>query len=149
MRPTWGQARITAHGEPSAGGRPRSRGSPRRRRRRARSEIKDLHAERPWYMPLAWVQGTRPWEGGPMEAGGVRPGQDPFLRAEIVHSSGRTRVTRLFLPGRTVVRKEPLGPSGEGRVRHEAAMLERLRGVAGGGRRGAGAPEPRSGARAV
>jgi signal transduction histidine kinase len=66
-----------------------------------------------------------------MEAGGVRPGRDPFLRAEIVHSSGRTRVTRLFLPGRTVVRKEPLGPSGEGRVRHEAAMLERLRGVAG------------------
>jgi serine/threonine protein kinase len=66
-----------------------------------------------------------------MEAGGVRPGRDPFLRAEIVHSSGRTRVTRLFPPGRTVVRKEPLGPSGEGRVRHEAAMLERLRGVAG------------------
>jgi hypothetical protein len=68
-----------------------------------------------------------------MEAGGggVRPGPDPFLRAEIVHCSERTRITRLFLPGRTVIRKEPLGPDAEGRVRHEAAMLDRLRGVAG------------------
>ena len=68
-----------------------------------------------------------------MEAsgGGVRPGPDPFLGAEIVHSSERTRVTRLFLPGRTVIRKEPLGPDAERRVRHEAAMLERLLGVAG------------------
>src|SRR3984957_13391598 len=69
----------------------------------------------------------------PMEAsgGGVRPGPDPFLRAEVVHSSERTRVSRLFLPGRTVIRKEPLGPDGDRRVRHEAAMLERLGGVAG------------------
>src|SRR5580693_4800792 len=66
-----------------------------------------------------------------MEAGGVRLGRDPFLRREIVHFSERTRVTRLFLPGGTVIRKEPLGPDAEGRVRHEAAMLERLRGVAG------------------
>ena len=68
-----------------------------------------------------------------MEASGsgVRPGPDPVLRAEIVHSSERTRVTRLFLPGRTVIRKEPLGPDAERRVRHEVAMLERLRGVAG------------------
>jgi hypothetical protein len=66
-----------------------------------------------------------------MEAGGVRLGRDPFLRREIVHRSDRTRVTRLFLPGGTVVRKEPLGPDAEGRVRHEAAMLERLHGVAG------------------
>ena len=66
-----------------------------------------------------------------MEASGVRPGPDPFLRAEIVHCSERTRVTRLFLPGRAVIRKEPLGPDAEGRLRHEAAMLERLRGVAG------------------
>ena len=61
----------------------------------------------------------------------MRPGPDPFLRAEIVHSSERTRLTRLFLSGRTVIRKEPLGPDGERRVRHEAAMLARLRGVAG------------------
>src|ERR1700754_4571806 len=68
-----------------------------------------------------------------MEASGsgMRLGPDPFLRAEIVHCSERTRVTRLFLPGRTVIRKEPLGPDGERRVRHEVAMLERLGGVAG------------------
>ncbi|HEY2488524.1 MAG TPA: serine/threonine-protein kinase, partial [Streptosporangiaceae bacterium] len=59
------------------------------------------------------------------------PGADPSFRAEIVHSSGRTRVTRLFLPGRTVIRKEPLGPDADRRVRHEAAILERLRGAAG------------------
>ena len=48
-----------------------------------------------------------------------------------MHSSERTCVTRLFLPGRTVIRKEPLGPDAERRARHEVAMLERLRGVAG------------------
>ena len=69
----------------------------------------------------------------PVEAsgGGVRLGPDPFLRAEVVHASERTRVTRLFLPGRTVIRKEPLGPDAERRVRYEVAMLERLSGVAG------------------
>src|ERR1700740_3420015 len=61
----------------------------------------------------------------------ARPDQDPFPRAEIVHESERTRITRLFLPGRTVIRKEPLGPDAERRVRHEVAMLERLFGVAG------------------
>src|ERR1700757_740561 len=61
----------------------------------------------------------------------ARPDQDPFPRAEIVHESERTRITRLFLPGRTVIRKEPLGPDAERRVRHAIAMLERLRGVAG------------------
>ena len=30
-----------------------------------------------------------------------------------------------------MIRKEPLGPDAERRVRHEMAMLERLRGVAG------------------
>jgi hypothetical protein len=57
--------------------------------------------------------------------------RDPPARAEIVHSSERTRITRLFLPGRTVIRKEPLGPDAERRVRHEVAVLERLRGVPG------------------
>src|ERR1700756_3365357 len=66
-----------------------------------------------------------------VSGGGVRPGPDPFLRAEVVHSSERTRVTRLFLPGRTVIRKEPLGPDADRRARHEVAMLERLRGVTG------------------
>jgi hypothetical protein len=66
-----------------------------------------------------------------MEAGGVRPGPEPFVRAEVVHSSERTRITRLFLPGRPVIRKEPLGPDAERRARQEVAMLERSPGVAG------------------
>ncbi|QRP42727.1 hypothetical protein [Amycolatopsis sp. FDAARGOS 1241] len=40
-------------------------------------------------------------------------------------------MSRLFLAGRTVIRKELLGPDAERRLRHERAMLERLRGVAG------------------
>src|ERR1700750_1254426 len=66
-----------------------------------------------------------------MGSGGMLPARDPPVRVQIVHESGRTRITRLFLPGRTVIRKEPLGPDAERRVRHEAAMLGRLRGVAG------------------
>ncbi|MCU1663775.1 MAG: serine/threonine protein kinase, partial [Pseudonocardia sp.] len=66
-----------------------------------------------------------------MGAGGVRPGRDPPVRAELLHESRRTRVTRVFLPGRTAVRKEPLGPAAQRRLRHERAMLERLRGVEG------------------
>ena len=66
-----------------------------------------------------------------MVAGGVLPGRNPPDRAEVVHESARTRVTRLFLPEGTVIRKEPLGPDADRRVRHEAAVLERLRGVEG------------------
>jgi Protein kinase domain/AAA ATPase domain len=66
-----------------------------------------------------------------MGSGGVLPDRDPPVRTEIVHQSMRTRVTRLFLPGRTVIRKEPLGPDAERRLRREVAVLERLRGVAG------------------
>ena len=66
-----------------------------------------------------------------MGAVGVLPDGDPPVRAETLHESGRTRVTRLFLPGRTVIRKEPLGPDAVGRLEHERAMLERLRGVDG------------------
>jgi serine/threonine protein kinase len=51
--------------------------------------------------------------------------------AEIVHSSERTRVTRLFLSGRTLIRKEPLGADAERRLQQEAAILQRLRGVSG------------------
>jgi signal transduction histidine kinase len=61
----------------------------------------------------------------------VPPGRDLPVRAEVVHESAGTRVTRLFLPGRTVVRKEPLGPDAQRRLRHELEMLERLRGVEG------------------
>ena len=66
-----------------------------------------------------------------MGSGGVLPGRDPPGRADIVHQTDRTRVTRLFLPECTVIRKEPLGPDADRRVRHETAMLERLRGVEG------------------
>ena len=65
-----------------------------------------------------------------MGGGGV-PDHDPAVRAELVHHTDRTRVTRLFFPGRTVIRKEPLGPDAERRLRHETSMLERLRGVRG------------------
>ena len=51
-----------------------------------------------------------------MGPGGVLPGRDPPIRAEVVHESARTRVSRLFLPGGTVIRKEPLGPDAERRV---------------------------------
>ena len=57
-------------------------------------------------------------------------GRDPPVRAEVVHESERTRVTRLFLSGRAVIRKEPLGQDAERRTRHETSMLERLQGVA-------------------
>jgi signal transduction histidine kinase len=64
-------------------------------------------------------------------AGRVPTSEDPPVRAEVVHESERTRVTRLFLPGGAVIRKEPVGPGAERRLRHEAAVLGRLRGVAG------------------
>jgi signal transduction histidine kinase len=66
-----------------------------------------------------------------MVAGGVLPGRDPPDRAEVVHESVRTRVTRLVHAERTVIRKEALGPDADRRLRHEVAMLERLRGVEG------------------
>ena len=37
----------------------------------------------------------------------------------------------MFLPGRTVIRKEPLGADAQRRLQHELAMLERLRGATG------------------
>src|ERR1700759_4992222 len=82
--------------------------------------------------------------GGQMGSEGV-PGRDPPVRAEVVHESGRTRVSRLLLAaGGTVVRKEPLGEDGERRARHEAALVERLRGVAGVAQRAQGPRYPGS-----
>jgi signal transduction histidine kinase len=52
-------------------------------------------------------------------------------RTEIVYESERTRVTRLFYPDRTLIRKEPLGPDAERRLEHETAVLTGLRGAAG------------------
>ena len=66
-----------------------------------------------------------------MGEGSLLPDRGSPVRAEIVHSSERTRVTRLLLPGRTVIRKEPLGPDAERRLQHEVAILQRLRGVGG------------------
>jgi signal transduction histidine kinase len=66
-----------------------------------------------------------------MATGGPPLDRDPAARTEVLHASERTRVTRLFLPGRTVIRKEPLGADAQRRLQYELAMLERLRGVPG------------------
>src|SRR5882757_8964372 len=66
-----------------------------------------------------------------MALGGLLSGSDPPARVAVVRESGRTRVTRLFLPGRTVIRKEPVGADAAARLRHETAMLQRVRGAAG------------------
>ena len=79
-----------------------------------------------------------------MGAGRVPPGGDPPVRAEVVHVSARTRITRLFLAGGAVICKEPLGPDAERRARHEAVMLERLRGVAGVAQLADAPPDPGS-----
>jgi signal transduction histidine kinase len=50
---------------------------------------------------------------------------------DVLHTSERSRVTRVSRAGHTVIRKEPLGADTPRRVRHELAMLERLRGVVG------------------
>jgi diguanylate cyclase (GGDEF)-like protein len=52
-------------------------------------------------------------------------------RVEVLHETQRTRVTRLWSAGHTVIRKELLGPDRFDRLRHELGILERLRGVAG------------------
>jgi signal transduction histidine kinase len=61
----------------------------------------------------------------------VPANRDEPVRVELVHENERSRVSRLFLPGRTLIRKEPLGRDAQRRLRQELAMLERLRGVAG------------------
>ncbi|MBV8218514.1 MAG: hypothetical protein JO325_08610, partial [Solirubrobacterales bacterium] len=58
-------------------------------------------------------------------------GASPEVRVEILHQSDRTRVRRVYLPGWSLVRKEPLGPDAQRRLEHELSMLERLRGVEG------------------
>jgi predicted ATPase/signal transduction histidine kinase len=66
-----------------------------------------------------------------MGADDALPDRDQPVRTEIVHDSDRTRVTRVFLPEGTVIRKEPRGPDAQRRVRHERAILERLGGASG------------------
>src|SRR6187549_3486133 len=65
-----------------------------------------------------------------MDAGDV-PGEDPPLRVEAVREGAQTQVTRLYFPGRTVIRKQLLGPDAERRLRREVGILQRLRGVEG------------------
>src|SRR3954454_12548121 len=65
-----------------------------------------------------------------MGAGPV-PGAEPPLRVEVVRETARTRITRLVFADRTVIRKQPLGPGTDRRLRREAALLERIRGVDG------------------
>ena len=66
-----------------------------------------------------------------MVSGGFLSGREPAGRTGIVHEDPRTRVTRVVVAGRTVIRKELLGPDSDRRLRHELAMLQRLRGVPG------------------
>src|SRR4051812_10631643 len=72
-----------------------------------------------------------PSRGSSMGTGRVPPGTQVPSAAEVLHATQRTRVTRLSFGGRTVVLKEPLGPDAQQRVRHEVAMLTRLRGIPG------------------
>ena len=66
-----------------------------------------------------------------MGAHGIWPQPAPPVGAEVVHESERTRVSRLFLPGGTVILKQPLGADAPRRLRHERGMLGRLHGVVG------------------
>ena len=50
---------------------------------------------------------------------------------EQVRSGDRSRVSRLSLGGRVLIRKELLGADARRRLRHERAILDRLRGVPG------------------
>jgi hypothetical protein len=52
-----------------------------------------------------------------MRTAGVLPDGEPREQAELVHESAHSRVTRQFLAGRTVVRKEPRGPDAGARGR--------------------------------
>ena len=58
-------------------------------------------------------------------------GDAQLSQIEVLQQTNRVRIDRLRLPGLVVIRKEPLGPDAERRVRHELAMLERLRGLEG------------------
>ena len=66
-----------------------------------------------------------------MDMRGVESGRDASGSTGTPHARARARVTRLSLPGRTVIRKEFLGTDAERRMRRELAMLERLRGLPG------------------
>ncbi|WP_035740602.1 diguanylate cyclase [Parafrankia elaeagni] len=80
-----------------------------------------------------------------MTVGRMTPGRDPPAATEplaateppvVLHATDQTRISRLTLGraggrGIRVIRKEPLGPDAQRRVRHETEILERLSGVEG------------------
>jgi diguanylate cyclase (GGDEF)-like protein len=84
-----------------------------------------------------------------MGTSGEGPAGDPRgpgAQAELLHESERTRVMRVPVPGHParVIRKQPLGPDAGKRLRHEEAILERLRGVEGVAQLAAPPPYPDS-----
>src|SRR5689334_22637031 len=55
--------------------------------------------------------------------------EEPLRPVDVVYEDARTLMTRVLVGGRTVIRRQPLAPDAPRRVRHETAMLARLRGV--------------------
>ena len=66
-----------------------------------------------------------------MGQGIVVPDRGPPVRAEIVPECESSRVTRLFFSDRTLIRRKPLGPDAQQRLRREVQTPQRLRGVPG------------------
>jgi signal transduction histidine kinase len=66
-----------------------------------------------------------------MGSSNVPPDAGSPSRTELLQVGVRSRVVRLCQGQHTVIRKEPLGPDAQRRLRHEREMLERLRDVPG------------------
>ena len=61
-----------------------------------------------------------------------RSGSPPHVASGVlVHDGERSRITRVFVDGRTVIRKEPVGPGARRRLIQEREVLVRLRGLPG------------------
>ena len=59
-------------------------------------------------------------------------GSPPDPASEVlVHDGERSRITRVSVDGRTVIRKEPIGPGARRRLIHERQVLGRLLGLPG------------------
>ncbi|HET9518537.1 MAG TPA: AAA family ATPase [Actinoplanes sp.] len=80
--------------------------------------------------------------GVPDDLGRSAVGEGSGGRAVILHEGPRNRVSRLPVAGRTVICKEALRSDAAGRVRHEMAMLHRLKGLAGIAQLADGIPGP-------
>jgi serine/threonine protein kinase len=77
------------------------------------------------------VAAGKSWSGRRGNAEVTRDQAQPPVEAEVVHAGRRARVVRVHLGGRTIIRKEPLGPGAEAGLRHETMILELLRGARG------------------